>query len=277
MRTISNNLKSEILNGTISNIILITRKDGVKYGFTDNDVALTVEGQVYTPAPGLQRLRLTMTASAEVSSQTFGSAWLDVPEDDLKGGKFDNCIVEVAWCSWKHVSYGKVVVFTGTLGDITWTDEGFSADVVSFMKQLELIIGNTYTAQCRHSLFSTNKVGVIGKCGLSSTSFTFTGSISSVITPKWKFGISSVKADGYYSNGQITFTSGFNSGLSAVIKVHSSNQIELFLPTAFVVNLGDTFTIYAGCDKTLSTCKTKFSNSINFGGFPHIVTDASFR
>ena len=188
MRTISNNLKSEILNGTISNIILITRKDGVKYGFTDNDVALTVEGQVYTPAPGLQRLRLTMTASAEVSSQTFGSAWLDVPEDDLKGGKFDNCIVEVAWCSWKHVSYGKVVVFTGTLGDITWTDEGFSADVVSFMKQLELIIGNTYTAQCRHSLFSTNKVGVIGKCGLSSTSFTFTGSISSVITPKWKLG-----------------------------------------------------------------------------------------
>jgi uncharacterized phage protein (TIGR02218 family) len=277
MRSISTQLQTEIDNGTIANCILITRQDGVKYAFTDCEVALTVSGQTYTPAPGLQRLRLTTTANAEVSNQEFGSAWVDVPESDLRGGKFDNCTVEVAWVSWKNPSYGKVIVFTGGLGDIVWTDEGFKADVVSFMKNLELILGNSYTAQCRHQLFSQAKTGVIGFCGVVNTGYSFTGSITSVITPKWKFGISSVKADKYYANGQITFTSGLNNGLSAVVKIHSNNEIELFLPTGFVVNVGDTFVIKAGCDKTRATCKNKFNNVINFGGFPHIKPDVQFR
>jgi uncharacterized phage protein (TIGR02218 family) len=277
MRTISNNLKTEIANGRISNLIKLTTKTGVVHAFTDCEINLTVSGTTYAPAAGLQRLRLTVTANAEVSNQEFGSAWLDVPESDLKGGVFDSAEVEVSWASWAHPEYGKVIIFTGTLGDITWTDEGFKADVVSFMKNLELIVGNTYTAQCRHQLFSTSKSGVIGKCGLSLASFTSSGSISSVVTPKWKFGISVSQAYAYYSNGRITFTSGFNNGLSYVIKVHSANTVELFLPTSFVVNAGDTFTIQTGCDKTLETCKTKFNNVVNFGGFPHIVPDVNFR
>lgn len=277
MRSISNNFSSEVTAGRISNLILITTKAGVKYGFTDCETTLTVDGQAYAPAPGLQRLRLTLTANAEVSNQEFGSAWLDVPEADLKGGKFDNCTVEVAWASWAHPEYGKVVVFTGSLGDISWTDEGFKADVVSYMKNLELILGNTYTAQCPHQLFNTATTGKIGSCGINPAAYTFTGSVTSVITPKWKFGISTTKNDAYFSNGKITFTSGLNNGLSYIVKVHANNEVELFLPTNFIVSTSDTFTIYAGCDKTLATCKDKFNNVINFGGYPHIVSDVTFR
>lgn len=277
MRSISSNFSSEITKGRISNLILITTKENVKFGFTDCEVALIVDGQSYEPAPGLQRLRLTLAANAEVSNQEFGSAWLDVPEADIKGGKFDNCTVEVAWASWAHPEYGKIVVFTGSLGDISWTDEGFKADVVSYMKNLELILGNTYTAQCPHQLFNGPTVGRIGSCGLNSTAFTFTGAITSIITTKWKFGIDQIQADTYFSNGKITFTSGLNAGLSFIVKVHATNEIELFLPTNYVVAVGDTFTIFAGCDKTLNTCKTKFNNVVNFGGYPHIVTDVTFR
>ncbi len=277
MRTISNNLKTEIANGTISNLVKITTKAGVVHAFTDCETSLSVDGTTYVPAAGLQRLRLTLTANAEVGNQEFGSAWIDVPDSDLRGGLFDNCAVEVSWASWKNPSYGKVVVFTGSLGDITWADEGFKADVVSYMKNLEIIVGNTYTAQCRHQLFSQAKAGVIGFCGLNAATYTFTGTITSVDIAKWKFGISVTQANTYFSNGQITFTSGYNNGLSSVIKVHSSNKVELFLPTAFVVNIGDTFTITAGCDKTSATCKTKYNNIVNFGGFPHIVPDVNFR
>jgi uncharacterized phage protein (TIGR02218 family) len=277
MRSISNNLKTEIINGTISNLIKITTKANLVYAFTDCEHSLSVDGVTYEPAPGLQRLRLTLTSNAEVSNQEFGSAWLEIPDEDIIGGKFDNCSVEVSWASWKHPEYGRAVVFTGTLGDLTWSDEGFKADVVSYMKNLELILGNTYTAQCRHQLFSTAKSGVIGFCGVDKTTFTFNGSVTSVSIPKWKFGIDVVKDDSYFSNGKITFTSGLNTGLSAVVKVHTSGVIELFLPTAFLIEIGDTFTIEAGCDKTNITCKTKFNNLLNFGGFPHIVPDVNFR
>jgi uncharacterized phage protein (TIGR02218 family) len=268
---------NEILNGTIANIMRIELKNGTEYGYTDFDTELVVEGVTYVPAPGLQKVNMTLTANAEVSNQELSSAWVDAPDSELKGGLFDSATIEVAWCSHKHPEYGRLVVFTGQLGEITWTEEGFKADIVSYMKNLELNIGNTFTANCRHSLFSQAEVGQVGYCGLSKAAYTFTGSISGVGTPKWSFTASTGKPDGYFTNGAIKFTSGNNAGLSAMIKVHSGDNITLSLPTAFTFSAGDTFEIVCGCDKTLNTCKTKFNNILNFGGFPHITPDSQVK
>lgn len=277
MRTIASNLMGEIMNGTIANIMKITLQNGTVFGYTDYVSNLVVDGVTYVPAPGLQKVKMTLAANAEVSNQEFGSAWVDAPEEDLQAGLFDSATMEVAWASWVHPEYGKVVVFTGQLGEISWSEDGFKADIVSFMKNLAKNIGNVYTANCRHTLFDQTGVGKVGACGLADTSFKFTGSISSVTTQKWKFAISVSKDDGYFDNGHIKFTSGYNSGLSCVIKTYASNVITLMLPSAFIVNSGDTFEIFAGCDKTLETCKSKFNNVVNFGGFPHIQPDVSFK
>lgn len=269
---------TDIMNGTIANIMKITLQNGTVYGYTDYDSNLTVDGVTYHPAPGLQKVKMTLAANAEVSNQEFGAAWVDAPEADLRAGLFDSATMEVAWCSWKNPSYGRLVVFTGQLGEISWTEDGFKADIVSFMKNLAKNIGNVYTANCRHTLFSQPTTGNVGACGITGTAFKSTGSVGSVQTPKWKFTLSGVsQADGYYDNGYVKFTSGYNSGLSCVIKSHASNVITLMLPSAFQFNPGDTFEIYAGCDKTLETCKTKFNNVVNFGGFPHIQPDVSFK
>jgi uncharacterized phage protein (TIGR02218 family) len=37
------------------------------------------------------------------------------------------------------------------------------------------------------------------------------------------------------------------------------------------------FTIYAGCDKRLATCRAKFDNVINFRGFPHMPGNDALR
>jgi uncharacterized phage protein (TIGR02218 family) len=37
--------------------------------------------------------------------------------------------------------------------------------------------------------------------------------------------------------------------------------------------VGDTFTVTAGCDKRFATCRDRFSNGINFRGFPAIPGD----
>ena len=277
MRTVSTNLKNEIMNGTISNLIRIELKDGTEYGYTDFDTALTVDGVTYVVAPGLQKVNMTLTANAEVSNQELSSAWVDAPEADLKGGLFDSATIEVAWCSWKHPEFGRLVVFTGQLGEITWTEEGFSADIVSYMKNLELNVGNTFTANCRHSLFSTPEVGLVGACGINKAAYTFNGTVSAVGTPKWTFNSTLIQADGYFTNGSIKFTSGNNAGLSAMIKTHSAGLLTLALPTAFTFAVGDTFEIVGGCDKTLETCKNKFNNVLNFGGFPHITPDSQVQ
>ena len=45
---------------------------------------------------------------------------------------------------------------------------------------------------------------------------------------------------------------------------------SLSLPMPYTVQVGDGVTAIAGCDKTSETCKDKFSNLINFRGFPTI-------
>ena len=277
MRTISSNLKSAIANGTIARLLKITCKNGTIFGFTDSDMHLTVDGQLYEPAPGFQSVRYTATSSAEVSNQEVGAAMLDVPESDLLGGVFDGAAIEAAWCSWKHPEYGRVVTFTGSLGEVTWDERGFVADIVSYIKALERNIGWAYTNSCRHKLFGTAEAGRLGYCGLSSAAFTFTGAVTSVETNKWKFTTGLSQADGYFSAGLLTFNTGNNAGLTVTIKKQVGGQLELFIPTAFSIQVGDTFTVVAGCDKTLATCKAKFNNVANFGGFPHIQQDVSFR
>lgn len=277
MRTISNTLKTEIAAGRIARLLKITCQNGDVYAFTDTDLPITVDGQLYTPAPGLQSVKLTVTSNVEVSNHEIGAALVDVPESDLASGVFDSADVVASWASWSLPSAGKVDVFVGTLGEVTWDERGFVADVVSSMKLLERNIGWVYTNNCRHKLFGTAEAGRLGYCGLSATSFTHTSTVSSIQTNKWKFTIALSQPDGYFSAGIITFTTGNNAGLSATVKSQVGGVIELFVPTAFTIQVGDAFSIKAGCDKTAQTCKTKFSNLNNFGGFPHIQQDVSFR
>ena len=54
------------------------------------------------------------------------------------------------------------------------------------------------------------------------------------------------------------------------IKEFSNKTFTLALPMPFPVSICDAFTAKAGCDKTLETCISKFSNAINFRGEPHV-------
>lgn len=48
-----------------------------------------------------------------------------------------------------------------------------------------------------------------------------------------------------------------------------SNIIQLNLPL-YQAEVGDTLVTFPGCDHTLNTCKDKFNNVVNYGGFPWI-------
>lgn len=278
MRSINPDLYDDIQSGSICRLIKLTTKTGAVYAWCDSDMPVTIDGVTYKPAPGLQTLNYVATADTEVSAQQIGSGWVDVPEEDIKAGFLDNAEIEGAWASYEHPENGRLVVFVGKVNDITYHESGFKAEIMSFMKQLERNIGHTYTATCRHKLFSSPGPGLAGACGLSSSSYTFSGSVATIVKNRWKFTTSGLtNPDGYFSSGTLTFTSGNNSGLSFQVKSHSSAGFELFLPTGYLIEVGDTFTVKAGCDKTFETCKSKFDNAVNFGGFPHINPNVNYR
>lgn len=79
--------------------------------------------------------------------------------------------------------------------------------------------------------------------------------------------ITTAVASEYFQGGVVTFTSGNNKGLSAEVKNYYPQYV--FLATRLVgkVQIGDTYTILAGCDKLASTCHDRFDNIDCFRGF----------
>lgn len=74
----------------------------------------------------------------------------------------------------------------------------------------------------------------------------------------------SSKPLGYFSGGYIEFA----SRRSYIVKSEQSELKLLFpVPNSAKDSL---IHVFAGCDKTLSACRAKFNNEINYGGFPFV-------
>lgn len=282
MRSISPNLKSAIISGKICNLVKITRNDAGEYLYTDHDLPLTIDGNVYQPAPGLQQLRLESTIDNKVSNQQFNAGWIDFSESDLRTGLFDNAQIEVKKCSWANPEHGSITTFYGNLGIIQWTEDGFKADIHSITRKLNRNYGVTTTASCRHRLFDEFSSISCGACTINKPSNTFNGSVDSIVKDRIKFEVTGTfpTTQDYCAFGELTFTSGLNVGLTFELSKHdvgAFSEFELMLQTSKAIQSGDTFTVTSGCDKSFNTCINKYSNAKNFGGMPHIQSEIMFR
>lgn len=52
-------------------------------------------------------------------------------------------------------------------------------------------------------------------------------------------------------------------------------QIDLFFPTYFDIEVGETLVVYPGCDGLFTTCDTRFTNTDNFGGIDAFAPTAA--
>jgi uncharacterized phage protein (TIGR02218 family) len=109
-------------------------------------------------------------------------------------------------------------------------------------------------------------------CGLTASSYTtnFTaasGTTQWVMIPSTTFSQSA----GYFTQGVVTCTAGANAGLSQTVKLHdTSGHLELTAPWLLTPAVGDSFSVIAGCSKTMTQCSQQFNNLIHFGGMPYV-------
>jgi hypothetical protein len=84
--------------------------------------------------------------------------------------------------------------------------------------------------------------------------------------------------DNWFKFGAVRFDTGNNENLAMEVKewIQSTNTVTLFLSMPFDIEVGDKLSIYAGCDKKLSTCIAKFDNVVNFRGEPYVPGPDAF-
>ncbi|TIN82653.1 phage BR0599 family protein [Mesorhizobium sp.] len=83
--------------------------------------------------------------------------------------------------------------------------------------------------------------------------------------------------DEWFTSGTLKWTSGANAGICNQVRkwTQSGAHVELWGSAAWPVEVGDTFEITPGCDKTFAMCRDRFVNSINFRG-EHLLPGRDF-
>lgn len=272
MRTVPAGLLTHLQGEALSlaQCVRLERRDATVLGFSTCNVDLEIDGVTYAAQSSL-------TASGQVESIGTGVNNMEavgllssdlVTEEDLLAGRYDGAAIEVFLVNWADLSDGTVVLFSGWIGNVELREGQFVAEIRSKAQKLSQQIGQLTSALCRVERFGDSR------CKLTAASYQFSRTVYSVPDNRNMVFDADTHATGYYDCGLVTFTSGANDGIAKEVKLHTLSSgravIELQEEFPFDVEVGDTATLEAGCDRRLETCRDKFSNVENFRGEPHI-------
>jgi uncharacterized phage protein (TIGR02218 family) len=273
MRAIPSALQARLDSGvtTLARCWIVTRRDGVVSGFTDHDGDLVVEGVTCRAGTGFGASEATSRFDLSIDGAEISGALAadSLTEADLAAGRFDAAQIDTWLVDWSDVTL-RLLLSRATLGEVKREGEAFSAELRGLADKLSQESGRLYTARCTADLGDTRCKIALAAAGLNGA-----GTVSRLL------GVSAIAveglgdfAEGIFTAGCLTWTSGANSGLAVEIKEHwiAGGEVQLTLWQAMseTIGEGDAFTITAGCDKRFETCRDRFANSINFRGFPHI-------
>lgn len=267
MQTISPSLSAHLAQEvtTLASCWSITRKDGVALYFTDHDADVVVDGHRYLASSGMTPSAVTSQAGLAVDNLEFeGMLSAEaISEPDILSGRYDHAEINVFMVNYNTPADGKLLLKTGWLGEVTLRGGQFIAEMRGLSSQLQQSIGEVYTNTCRARLGD-------GNCGVNLASYSFSGTVTSVEAAHAFKDASRTEPNDYFSYGLITFTSGANAGLSMEVRDYSNKRFGLFLPMPNAIDVGDGYTVIAGCDKMFDTCISRFGNAVNFRGEPHV-------
>ena len=255
-------------NTTLARLVKVTRVDGTVFGFTDHDRTLTFGGLDYEPTSVFDASAISTRAEMNVDNLEVAGL-LDsegITAADIEAGRWDHAAVEIRQVNWADLTMGAEILRVGEIGNVQRRGSGYTCELRGLMQKLQNNIGNLVTPSCNAKLGDA-------RCGVDLDALTITSVAVTDVNSRGEFEASSLGQDnGYFVQGEVRWLTGLNAGITMDIRAHSNvgGLITLALKAPFDIQIGDTFDITPGCDKSFETCKAKFTNSINFRGFPRV-------
>ena len=247
----------------------VTRRDGLKQGFTDHDRSLSFAGVMFEAASGFTGTDVEANLGLAVNNMEVEGALSsdEITEADIAAGLYDDAQIILYRVNWQDTSQREIMQ-RGNMGEVSRGELAFNAELRSLAHRLNQNTGRTYQYGCDAELGDS-------RCGvdLNAPENTGAGVVTSVKDRVFVCsGLDEFSAD-RFSWGQLLWVSGANKGARVKVKVHKVSEegaAELTLWQAPVqsIAVGDSFTVYAGCAHTFAACKDKFANAVNYRGFP---------
>lgn len=234
--------------------------------YTSTDTEIEFKNDTYQPAP-IRRDSQNLKARVEQKEMTLtADKNIDVV-DQYRVVPPENEVFVTIHRYHEGDKNDPSVIWEGRVSSVAWEED----DTVSIkILPLSGIMGENglrkaYQLQCNHMLFGD-------ACGVDADSFSEQGTITAINQATFTVNVADNQPDGYYSNGYIvheTYT-------KKLIQDHVGEDLVL-LNSIEGAEVGDTVTIFAGCDRNIDDCKNKFDNLDNFGGFPFVPDKNPFE
>ena len=236
---------------------------------------LSFNGATYQAGPAIDRGKITTKLGVEVATLdvTLSAGAADlingaplIPFAQARG--FDGATVVLYrgfltdWTA-PYVITGAVIAFSGRVTQLKDVSRAkFTMTVSAWTVLLNVNMGpDVFQAGCLNTHYDAD-------CGLTPT--TITGAISAGASTL-AFGTSLTQADGYFTKGTITFTSGVNAGLSRAVQAYANagGRVSVAFPLPFAPAAGDAFNAVRGCLLTMADCSAQ-GNLPRFRGQPFV-------
>lgn len=252
---------------TIAICVRITRTDGVVFRWAGLDRDVTVGGETFESAPGVELTSLVSTEgfgvdNAEIKVLDTGD---EIRRADVLAGIWDSAMFELFEVDWRAIAPVANTLKKGTLGNFKSQRGVFVCEFRDLRQPIQRANETVMQPTCRYVLGNA-------KCQKNITvpPWKVSGAVTSSASGLQMRDSSRAEAGDYFGDGFLTFTSGANAGLRQKIKTYSAGLFVFWGQFIFPIAAGDGYTATAGCRlRFQEDCITKFNNAINFGGEPN--------
>ena len=232
----------------------------VKWNFISGASELIRLGQLYVPSS------ITRDNVKQTTDTFKDSMRITFPRDNLFASQY---------IAFAPEDVTTVTIYRGHYGDpasefiVYWKGRVVGAKTSG--NQIDIQCESVFTSIKRPGLrarfeYTCRRTLYLKGCDVNRESYKLVGTISSISN-----GLilsvtgASSKPDGYYTGGMIISP----DGVPRFVVAHTGDSVTL---SRTVPNLaiGQSISVYPGCDHLKETCFNKFNNLNNFGGFPWI-------
>lgn len=256
-------------------IVKVTRADGLIYGLTGHDRAITYLTQLYeTGAAAPQLAALVRSAGVNVDNSDVEGAISDVVSvEDIEASDWSAARLDIWRVNWADLTMGHEIIGTGELGQVHHDGRAFKVEFMGRTHKLGRVITRHYLPTCDADLGDA-------RCGVDIEPLAVIGTVT-IVTSNRIFEDGSTgfpSPNNYHDFGKLRWLTGENAGRGMEVKEQIGGEFTLQLGMKREIAIGDTFKAYPGCNKIKRTapgvyggdCVVKFDNAINFRGFDEI-------
>ncbi len=271
----------------VADLLTITFWDASVLRLTNSDINLVSGGFTFLTSadngtvPMFKRGKTRLTVGLEVDSLDVTllcgqSALLNGTKlvRAAINGAFDGATVKLERLfmpTWGDTSYGSIILFEGNVAGITPSSSQVKLVVKSELESLNVAMPrNCFTPACMNRLYDS-------ACGVNRASLTVTGNLTGVTSVTQLAASSLGQAADYFTLGTLVMNTGPAAGSRRAVKAFSGGVITLSVPLPSLPAIGNNFSIYPGCSRTMAICQSKFSNQTRFRGTPFVPRPETAR